>query len=71
MARTFRMFVGGRLGSGEQWFSWTHQEDHARAFLFVKDHPEITVPVNFTAPNPVRNRELTEALGKVLHRPPS
>jgi len=69
MARTFRMFVGGRLGSGEQWFSWIHQEDHARAFLFVKDHPEITGPVNFTAPNPVRNAELTEALGRVLHRP--
>lgn len=69
MARAFKMFVGGRLGSGEQYFSWIHQEDHARAFLFVKDHPEITGPVNFTSPHPVRNRELTKALGRVLGRP--
>lgn len=69
MARTFKMFVGGKLGSGEQWFSWIHQEDHARAFFFVKDHPEITGPVNFASPQPVRNLELTQALGRVLGRP--
>jgi uncharacterized protein (TIGR01777 family) len=69
MAMAFRMFLGGRLGSGNQWFSWIHQEDHARAFMFVKDHPEITGPVDFTAPNPVRNLELTRALGRVLGRP--
>lgn len=69
MARAFKMFVGGRLGSGEQFFSWIHQEDHARAFLFVKDHPDLKGPVNFTSPNPVRNRELTRALGRILGRP--
>jgi uncharacterized protein (TIGR01777 family) len=69
MARAFKMFVGGKLGSGEQWFSWIHQEDQTRAFLLVKDHPELTGPVNFTSPHPVRNRELTEALGRVLGRP--
>lgn len=69
MSRVFKMFVGGKIGSGEQWFSWIHQEDHARAFLFVKDHPEIAGPINFTSPNPVRNRELTKALGRALGRP--
>jgi uncharacterized protein (TIGR01777 family) len=69
MARAFRLFVGGKLGDGRQWFSWIHQEDHARAFLFVKDHPELTGPVNFTSPEPVRNQELTLALGRVLGRP--
>jgi len=69
MSRAFKMFLGGKIGSGEQWFSWLHQEDHARAFLFLKDHPEISGPVNFTSPNPVRNRELARALGRVLHRP--
>ncbi len=69
MARAFKMFVGGKLGDGSQWFSWIHQEDHTRAFLFVKDHPELRGPVNFSAPNPVRNAELTEALGRVLNRP--
>ncbi|MDD2903712.1 MAG: TIGR01777 family oxidoreductase [Syntrophales bacterium] len=69
MSRAFKMFLGGKIGSGEQWFSWIHQEDQARAFLFVKDHPEIAGPVNFTSPNPVRNRELTKALGRALGRP--
>jgi uncharacterized protein len=69
MALMFRKYLGGQLGSGEQWFSWIHQQDHFRAYLFLKDHPEITGPVNFTAPNPVRNQELTKALGRVLGVP--
>jgi uncharacterized protein (TIGR01777 family) len=69
MVPLFRKFLGGPVGSGNQWFSWIHQADHARVFLFLKDHPEISGPVNLTAPNPVRNRELARALGRVLHRP--
>jgi uncharacterized protein (TIGR01777 family) len=69
MAPMFRKYLGGPIGSGEQWFSWIHQQDQVRAYLFVAEHPEITGPVNFTAPNPVRNRELTRALGEVLNRP--
>ena len=69
MAPTFRRFLGGPLGKGTQWFSWIHQADQVRAFNFVLEHPEIHGPVNFTAPQPVRNRELTKALGRVLHRP--
>ncbi len=69
MVPLFRKFLGGPVGSGKQWFSWIHQADHARAFLFLQDHPEISGPVNLTAPNPVRNRELARALGRVLHRP--
>ena len=69
MVPLFKKFLGGPLGDGSQWFSWIHQEDQARAFLFVKDHQEIKGPVNFTSPNPVRNRELARALGRTLHRP--
>jgi hypothetical protein len=69
MAPAFRFFLGGNLGSGQQWFSWIHQQDHARAFLFLQEHPEITGPVNLTSPQAVRNQELTRALGRVLHRP--
>jgi uncharacterized protein (TIGR01777 family) len=69
MVPLFRKFLGGPIGSGVQWFSWIHQQDHARAFRFIQAHPEITGPVNFTAPSPVRNRDLTKALGRVLHRP--
>jgi uncharacterized protein (TIGR01777 family) len=69
MVPTFKKFLGGPLGSGRQWFSWIHQQDQVRAYLFLQAHPEIAGPVNFTAPHPVRNRDLTEALGQVLHRP--
>jgi uncharacterized protein (TIGR01777 family) len=69
MAPLFRRFMGGPVGSGAQWFSWIHQMDHARAFLFLKDHPEISGPVNICSPNPVRQRELARALGRALNRP--
>jgi len=69
MTPMVKRFLGGTLGSGQQWFSWIHQADHARAFAFIQGHPEIHGPVNFTAPHPVRNYELTKALGRVLRRP--
>jgi uncharacterized protein (TIGR01777 family) len=69
MVPMFRKFLGGALGSGQQWFSWIHQQDQARAFQFLADHPELTGPVNFSAPHPVRNRDLTKALARILQRP--
>ncbi|MGC2432177.1 MAG: TIGR01777 family oxidoreductase [Desulfobaccales bacterium] len=69
MVPMFRRFLGGPMGSGQQWFSWIHQVDLARAFSFIGEHPEIDGPVNFTTPNPVRNRELAQALGRALRRP--
>ena len=69
MVPLFKKFLGGPIGSGVQWFSWIHQADHARAFRFIQENPQISGPVNFTAPYPVRNRELARALGRVLHRP--
>ena len=69
MVPLFKKFLGGPIGSGVQWFSWIHQADHARAFRFIQANPGISGPVNLTAPYPVRNRDLTRALGRVLHRP--
>ena len=69
MAPLFKKFLGGPIGSGVQWFSWIHQADHARAFRFIQENPQISGPVNLTAPYPVRNRDLARALGRVLHRP--
>ncbi len=65
----FKKFVGGPVGSGEQWLSFIHQGDLARAYLFLPEHPDLTGPVNFTSPNPVRNRDFAQALGKALGRP--
>ncbi len=69
MIPLFQKYLGGPLGSGNQWFSWIHIEDLTRAFLFLLEHPEISGPLNFTAPNPVRNRNLAKALGKAMGRP--
>jgi uncharacterized protein (TIGR01777 family) len=65
----FRSFVGGPVGSGEQWLSWIHHMDLVRAFLFLPEHPDLMGPVNFTSPKPVRNREFAKALGRALNRP--
>jgi uncharacterized protein len=69
MVKPFRFFVGGPLGSGRQWFSWIHIEDLIRAAQFVISRPDIDGPVNFTAPGPIRNKDLAETIGAVLRRP--
>lgn len=65
----FKSFVGGPVGSGQQWFSWIDQSDQLRAFLFVLDHPDLSGVFNFCSPQPVRNAEFAAALGRVLNRP--
>ncbi len=69
MTMPFRFFVGGPLGNGRQWFSWIHIEDLIRAALFVISRPDIDGAVNFTAPDPIRNKDLAKAIGTVVHRP--
>ena len=69
MIPVFKMFVGGSLGSGNQWFPWMHLEDLMAAILFIVEHQDISGPLNFCAPNPVRYRELAKTLGEVLGRP--
>jgi uncharacterized protein len=69
MVPFFKMFIGGPLGSGRQWFSWIHRGDLAEAFVFLMKHQDISGPVNLCAPNPVRNRDLARALGRALNRP--
>jgi len=69
MIPLFKKYIGGPIGNGKQWFSWVHIKDLAEAFAFLLKHPEISGPVNVCSPNPVRNRDLAKALGKMLHRP--
>ncbi len=69
MARLFRLGLGGRLGSGRQWFSWIQADDLARLLLFALDEERLRGPLNAVAPRPVRNAELTAALAERLHRP--
>jgi uncharacterized protein (TIGR01777 family) len=65
----FKMFVGGPLGDGNQWFPWLHIDDVLAAIVFVLEHQEVSGPLNFCAPNPIRNRQLAQTLGAVLRRP--
>lgn len=65
----FRAFVGGPLGSGRQWYSWIHRDDVIGLLRFAIEHDDLAGPLNVTAPQPARMRELATTLGAVLHRP--
>ncbi|MEA2686716.1 MAG: uncharacterized protein QOE93_1911 [Actinomycetota bacterium] len=65
----FKMGLGGRVGSGDQYLSWISLDDEVAAIGHVLATDSITGPVNLTAPAPVTNAEFTKALGQVLGRP--
>jgi hypothetical protein len=69
MLPPFKMFAGGPIGTGRQWFSWIHRDDLVNLILFALNHSEIEGVLNGTAPNPVRMNELAQTLGEVLNRP--
>lgn len=69
MALPYKLFVGGKVGTGKQWLSWVHVKDVARALYFAITTDELEGPFNVTAPRPLRNDEFGRTLGEVLHRP--
>jgi len=69
MITPFKLFVGGRIGDGRQWFSWIHLDDVIGIIKYTIEQEGIRGPVNLTAPVPVRNAEFSYALGRALHRP--
>jgi uncharacterized protein (TIGR01777 family) len=69
LARPFRLFAGGRVGSGDQYWSWIHRDDWVRMVRWAIDTAAITGPLNLTAPSPATNRDFTAALARALHRP--
>lgn len=69
MLTPFRMGVGGRIGSGQQWMSWIAIEDVVEGIRFALQNQAVRGPVNFTAPEPVTNSEFVRKLGNALHRP--
>ncbi|MCX6575897.1 MAG: TIGR01777 family oxidoreductase [Candidatus Aminicenantes bacterium] len=69
MAPFFKLFIGGPLGKGRQWFSWIHIRDLVEIVAFLIEHPEISGPVNACSPHSLRNKDLAKALGKALRRP--
>ena len=69
MLRPFKLGLGGRLGSGQQWWSWIHVDDIVGAIQHIIQTDDVSGPVNFVSPNPVRNEEFTKVLAGVLGRP--
>jgi uncharacterized protein (TIGR01777 family) len=68
MSRPMRLGVGAPLASGQQWVSWIHRDDLCGIFAAAVEHNHWSGAYNATAPNPVTNAELTEALSKAMHR---
>ena len=69
MLLPFRLFGGGPLGTGQQWFSWIHRDDLVQLLMRALTDDQWEGVYNGTAPNPVRMQELCEVLGRVIRRP--
>lgn len=69
MLPIYKSYLGAPLGSGKQWFSWVHEQDLVNIFLFLLDHKDIEGAFNCTVPEPVRNSEMTRAIGEALGVP--
>lgn len=65
----FKLGVGGPLAGGSQYMSWIHIDDEVGILLWALDNEKVSGVVNSTAPNPVTNREFSQAIGRALHRP--
>lgn len=69
IALPFRLFAGGPLGAGRQYWSWIHRDDWIAMTIWALSTSSVSGPLNLTAPTPVRNREFAATLGHVLRRP--
>ncbi len=65
----FKFGLGGRIGHGQQWFSWIHLEDMLSLLLFLVDNDGVRGPVNATAPHPVTNETFSQQFAQSLYRP--
>jgi uncharacterized protein len=69
LALPFRLFAGGRVGTGQQYLSWISLTDWIGLVRWVLTTNHLSGPVNVTAPAPVTNEEFARVLGRVLGRP--
>ena len=69
MLPPFRIGLGGKLGTGDQYMSWIHVSDHLRLIKTTLSDSRFEGPVNATSPGPVTNREFTNSLSRTLRRP--
>ena len=69
MLTPFRLGLGGRVGSGNQYWSWITLPDLVQALIFMLEREDLHGPLNATGLEPVTNRQFTKGLGRALHRP--
>ena len=69
MVVAFKLYGGGPLGSGKQWFPWVHRDDLVAVVLEALSNTSYSGPINLVAPEAVQNKQFCKMLGKVLHRP--
>ena len=69
MLPAFKLALGGPIGTGEQGMSWIHIDDMVAIILYCINNPDVSGPINATAPSPVSNALFSAALGRVLGRP--
>ncbi len=69
LALPFRLFVGGPIGGGKQWFSWIHAADQVRAIRFLLENPDARGAYNLTAPDPRTNADFGQLMARILERP--
>ncbi|NAX45843.1 TIGR01777 family protein [Photobacterium halotolerans] len=65
----YKMGLGGPIGNGQQYFPWIHLQDMVKGILFLIKQTDAQGPYNLTAPKPVTNKEFSQTLARVLHRP--
>jgi len=69
MLLPFKLFAGGPLGTGRQWFPWIHLEDEVGVILHALGNSSMRGPINLAAPEPVTMAQFCKSLGKAMHRP--
>jgi uncharacterized protein (TIGR01777 family) len=69
LSRPFKLFVGGPIGTGQQAVSWIHLDDWVGMVMWALEHSAVSGALNLTAPSPVTNSVLAQAIGHALHRP--
>lgn len=70
IVQPFKMGLGGKMGSGQQWMSWICMEDLIRMILFIIKNNKAEGPFNGTAPHSIRNKQFVDILGKILNKKP-
>jgi hypothetical protein len=69
MMRPFKFGAGGRIGSGQQWMSWITLQDTVMVIRKILENRAVSGAVNVVAPQPVRNADFAQTLGRAMHRP--